>query len=275
MRLPYWIQRADLSATDHEPVDAETAVHLVHSYNWAAEWQLEQDRQASGLECCPAGIGFVADERILHICPADDGTALVHYHPDGQSVLTNTRVLTADIAACIRGFYADHHLWLTRVLEGGATDTRSMTDADALYRELKPDVERLANPLFDASRQFLKKRGAFLPHGAVLTEDGEVRLIMAVPPGFEQRDVSSVELLPALHGALRQAAAEDGVAALAVCEDVRITQEGTGETAAIKVLIEHQRGLCVALYMQYRRKLFGYAFGGISARPAETEVKAW
>jgi hypothetical protein len=150
-----------------------------------------------------------------------------------------------------------------------------MSDADALYRELKPDVERLADPLFDVSRKFVKKSGAFLPHGATLTAGGEVRLMMAVPPGFEERDVSSVEILPALQDALRQAAGEDGISALAVCEDVRITLEGASETAAIKVSIEHRRGLSVALYMPYRRRLFRYAFGEITARPAEPEVRAW
>jgi hypothetical protein len=40
------------------------------------------------------------------------------------------------------------------------------------------------------------------------------------------------------------------------------------------VLIEHRRGLSVALYMPYRRKRFGHAFGDISARPAEFEGNA-
>jgi hypothetical protein len=267
MRLPCWIQRADFSATDHEPVDADTAVHVVQSHDWRAEWQLEQDRRSSGLECCPAGIGFVGGRRILHICPAADGTALVHYHPHGEPVVTNHRVTSTDIAECIRRFYADDHLWLTNMLETGGLGNSTMTQADALYRELNPDVERLANPLFDASRTFVTKRGAFLPHGAVLTKDGEVRLMMAVPPGFEARDVSSLEILPSLHEVLRQAAGEEGISALAVCEDVRITPDGSSETPAIKVLIEHCRGLCVALYMPYRRRLFGYAFAGLAPGP--------
>ena len=61
---------------------------------------------------------------------------------------------------------------------------------------------------------------------------------------------------------------------LAVCEDVRITPEDERETRAKKVLFEHRRGRCVALYMPFRRKLFGCTFGE-TVRPAEREVKAW
>ena len=85
-RLPYWIQRADLSATDHEPVDAATAIHIVQSHDWRAELQLEQERRASALDSCPPGIGFVNRGRILHICPGSDGTALVHYDADEARV---------------------------------------------------------------------------------------------------------------------------------------------------------------------------------------------
>jgi hypothetical protein len=69
-----------------------------------------------------------------------------------------------------------------------------MTTTDALYRELKPDVERLANPLFDASRRFVKKRGAFLPHGAVLTTEGEVRLTMAVVTTLIGHGINAIHL---------------------------------------------------------------------------------
>ena len=67
----------------------------------------------------------------------------------------------------------------------------SEADIDSLFRELKPDVESLANPLFDASRDFVRARGAFLPHGAVLSTSGEVRLVMGLPPDSEEGQVST------------------------------------------------------------------------------------
>ena len=115
-----------------------------------------------------------------------------------------------------------------------------------------------------------------MPQGAVLTEQGETRLIMGMPEGFEGRLVSSVEVLPVLHEALRAAVREGGVRAVAVCEDVTITPENQKATCAIKVLVEHSRGLCVGLYLPYRRKILGgYAIGDMFARSAPSEVLAW
>jgi hypothetical protein len=147
---------------------------------------------------------------------------------------------------------------------------------DALYAELKPDIQQLAGPLFEVSDSFVRKRGAFLPHGAVLTASGETRMIMAAPPDFEKRPVSTTEVLPMLHEALRVAAREEKLRAIAACEDVTVTMEGQKQTAAIKVLVEHERGLCVALYLPYRRKwLGGYNFGNMFVRSAIPEVVAW
>jgi hypothetical protein len=148
-------------------------------------------------------------------------------------------------------------------------------DVDSLFRELKPDVERLALPLFEASVNFIKPRGTFLPHGAVLTSDDEVRLAMAVPPG-EDRLVSTVEVLPLLHEALRQSAGTENLRAVAVCEDVRITLPGKPQTPAIKVLLEHRRGLCVALYRPFHKRVFlGYRFDDVFIQPANPEVDPW
>ena len=148
--------------------------------------------------------------------------------------------------------------------------------SEGLYRELKPDIEVLADPLFDFSEQFLPKNHGFLPHGAVLTASREVRVVMAEPRDTEDELVSSAEVLPMLHDALRATAEREDLIALAVCEDVRITTDDLGETAAIKVLVEHQRGLCVALYVPYARFRSGeYEFVDAFAMPAIAEVCAW
>ena len=79
--IPYWIQRADLSATDYGPVEAVDAVRAFETHDWRRELDLYSELVSAGAECCPPGIGFVepgAD--ILHICPSGDGRAMVHYH---------------------------------------------------------------------------------------------------------------------------------------------------------------------------------------------------
>src|SRR5690606_28694131 len=122
---------------------------------------------------------------------------------------------------------------------------------------------------------FLRKRGGFLPHGAVLGADGEVRLTMAAPEDLDAR-VSAADVLPRLHDALRAEARAHDLAAVAVCEDVTITPAGQTPTKAVKVLVEHRRGLTVALYLPWKRKLLGgLAFGEIMAAPAKPEVQPW
>jgi hypothetical protein len=47
-------------------------------------------------------------------------------------------------------------------------------------------------------------------------------------------------------------------------------------TKAIKVLVEHNRGLTVALYLPFKKKIFrGYTFGAMFTIPANPEVYAW
>ena len=150
-----------------------------------------------------------------------------------------------------------------------------MTAADALYSELKPEIELIANPLFEFSEQCLRKRGNFLPHGAVLTAEGQVELVAAAPSTGNDY-TNSTEILPVLHGGLRAQAKERNLVAIGVAENVTVTREGQLPTDAIKVLFEHKRGLVVALYLPFRKKfLRGYSFGEVFSVQAEGEVNAW
>jgi hypothetical protein len=148
-----------------------------------------------------------------------------------------------------------------------------MTTNDALYSELKPDIEVIANQLFDLSELLLRNKGNFLPHAAILTDDDEVKLVGAAPdPSVDQ--TTSVEVLPLLHQALRQQAKELPLKAIAVAENVTVTLRKP--TKAIKVLIEHKRGLTIALYLPFEKKLLrGYVMGPMVSVPASPEVNAW
>jgi hypothetical protein len=144
---------------------------------------------------------------------------------------------------------------------------------DSLYAELKPDVSLIADQLFEISETLLRKLGNFLPHGAVLTEEGVVKLVAAA--GENERAVST-EVLPLLHYGLRHQASETSANAVGVAESVTITLEGQKSTKAIKVLFEHKRGLTVALYLPFEKKfLRGYVMGSVFSLQAEPEVKAW
>lgn len=77
--LKYWIQRADYSSRDGEPVNATDAVRVFTSHDWKEELALMVRLEAADSDYCPPGIGFVdPDGPVLHICPGADGTAMVH-----------------------------------------------------------------------------------------------------------------------------------------------------------------------------------------------------
>ncbi len=150
-----------------------------------------------------------------------------------------------------------------------------MPTTEELYAESKPEIGAVANHLFELSETFLRKTGNFLPHGAVLTESGDVQLVAAAPDGTKDR-TNSVEVLPVLHDGLRAQVKEVRCKALAVAENVTVTLDGQRSTSAIKVLFEHRRGLTVALYLPFEKKfLRGYAFGSPFSKAAAPEVRAW
>ena len=150
-----------------------------------------------------------------------------------------------------------------------------MTSRDDLYTELKPDIDLITSPLFEASETFLRKYDNFLPHAAILTGEGTVELVGAVPDTQNDLTTSTV-VLPQLHAGLRNLAGERPLKAIGIAENVTVTLEGKKPTKAIKVLFEHKRGLTVALYLPYQKKLLhGYDFGTPIAIPAEPETNAW
>ena len=109
----------------------------------------------------------------------------------------------------------------------------------------------------------------------MLTEDGEIKLVGAAPD--TNCDLTnSVEVLPMLHDGLRLEAKKIPLKAIGIAENVTVTLEGQRATKAIKVLFEHKRGLTVALYLPFEKKLLkGYVFGNTFSLAADPEVNVW
>ena len=63
--LAYWIQRADFSATDHEPTDVATALRAFDAHPWHDELNLQSELENGGREYCPPGIGFVDPHEVF------------------------------------------------------------------------------------------------------------------------------------------------------------------------------------------------------------------
>ena len=83
----YWIQNSDYSNPtglgESEPVkSAKQILDVLMNYDWAKENAYEDKCLANEENCCPAGIGLVAqDSHILHICPnAKLYSATVYFH---------------------------------------------------------------------------------------------------------------------------------------------------------------------------------------------------
>ena len=147
------------------------------------------------------------------------------------------------------------------------------THAD-IYAAVKGDLGTLARPLFEKSAQLLRERGDFLPHAAVLTPEGRVSLLGAMcntKEGF----ANSWHILPMVQDGLRSMAGERPLVAVGIAERVD-TIPGGGTMHAVKVQLEHQRGLAIAFFMPIvRDDLDKIAFGKMVTLFTETEVNAW
>lgn len=146
---------------------------------------------------------------------------------------------------------------------------------DSLYAALKDDVAAVADPLFSLSEQLIIKYGNFLPHGLVVHDEGKSAAVGAIEDNGTGQ-CTSTQTLPLLHDGLRQQVRSRAARAIGVAENVTITPAGGTQTAAIKVLLEHREGLCVALYLPFKKKfLGGYTFGDVFTVAAQPEVKPW
>jgi hypothetical protein len=143
-----------------------------------------------------------------------------------------------------------------------------------IYAAVKADLGALARPLFEKSEQLLRERGDFLPHAAVLSPDGRVSLLGAMcttNDGF----ANSWHILPIVHDGLRAMVNERELSAIGIAERVDVIP-GEGAAPAVKVLLEHQRGLAIAFYMPFAREDSGeYSFGRMVTLFTESEVNAW
>jgi len=150
-----------------------------------------------------------------------------------------------------------------------------MTKIHDLYADIKPDLGAIADPLIELSGRFLRERGNFLPHAAVLTQEGKVTLVGAMcntSDGVADSDY----IKPLLRDGLRTMASETRLKAVGVAERVTVNQTGGQPVRAIKVLLEHREGVNVAFYMPFSNEDSGaYVFGKTFSVPANSEINAW
>jgi hypothetical protein len=149
-----------------------------------------------------------------------------------------------------------------------------MSSLSELYAELKVDMVALADPLLDHSKKQLQARDRFLPHAAVLDTEGKVVLIGAMT-GSKGGQAKAEQILPMLANGIRQMSREKVLVATGVAANVSVTR-GDTPMQAIKVQIEHERGLNVALFLPFYKSEEGeYYFGEAFVMPVHSELKLW
>lgn len=149
-----------------------------------------------------------------------------------------------------------------------------MSNVAELYADLKTDVVAIADPLFEHCRQGLRARGAFLPHAAVLNAEGRVTLMGAMT-GTKDGFANSAQVLAMLHGGIRQLSREKVLVAIAVAETYA-GMRANQPIQAIKVMLEHERGLAVAMFLPFQKTEYGvYHFGESFVVPVPPVLKLW
>lgn len=149
-----------------------------------------------------------------------------------------------------------------------------MSSLSDLYAELKADVVALADPLIEHSQKHLRARDDFLPHAAVLGAEGKV-VMMGAMTGSREGQANADYILPLLTNGIRQLSQEKVLVAFGIAENVSLTR-GDRPLQAIKVLLEHERGLNVAMYLPFHKTGESeYYFGDAFVTPATPVLKLW
>ena len=129
------------------------------------------------------------------------------------------------------------------------------------------DFDGLINSTLPFAQHQLETRGAFFPFGAVVSTDGTTRLI-AAHDGAEQPP--SRELLDLLYEVARSQRAS--IRAAAFVADLSLA-DTSGD--AIRVDVEHQGGIAIAVVLPYHKAGFGRGVEYDPLRAAASEARVW
>ncbi len=148
-----------------------------------------------------------------------------------------------------------------------------MSDLAALYAEVKGDVVALADPLFEQSRKALQVRDDILPSAAVLSAEGRV-VVLGAMTGTQGGAATGPQVLAMLQAGIRQMSRERVLTAFAIAQLVYVTRANE-PVQAVQVLVEHERGLNVALHLPYWKIDGENVYGEAFVTPAAPALRLW
>lgn len=111
-------------------------------------------------------------------------------------------------------------------------------------------MDNLLDAAIKFAQDMLAKRCEFYPFGASVSDAGQVGMAAADPGLGDHPD--SLSVIEALTEGFRSAAAGGEIRAAAICCDVRVDDDGSGMTDAIRVTIEHRDDEPVHVLLPYR-----------------------
>jgi len=130
----------------------------------------------------------------------------------------------------------------------------------------------LRNAFVDCGAGLLEAAGVFGPHGAALSEAGEMKL-MSVDTGDSDGAPSPKAVLSVIHAGLREQTKEGGITAVGSAQTVMI---GEPPEPAIKVFAEHASGFCMAFYLPFQTAGDdGYHYGEVMRVDSKRLISGW
>lgn len=119
-----------------------------------------------------------------------------------------------------------------------------------MTRSPRDETDDLLDAAVTFAQEMLARRGEFYPFGAVVTAEGAVALSAADPGLGDYPD--SVSVIDALRQAFKRQAQTGEIRGAAICCDVRVEDDGSGMTDAIRTTIEHREDEPVHVLLPYR-----------------------
>jgi hypothetical protein len=128
------------------------------------------------------------------------------------------------------------------------------------------DLDGLLNALLPFAQQELEKLGEFFPFGAIVTVDGETKLLGA--DSMREERPESASIISMLLGDAQNT--RDELRAVGICSDVR-----ANDSDAIRVDLEHSEGAVMAVLLPYARKRFGRGIEYAALQAGVATKRVW
>ena len=138
------------------------------------------------------------------------------------------------------------------------------TTCETLISMAHPDLDELVSELIPFAQLMLAKAGEFYPSGGTMGTEGDLSRCGAWNGDEHPQSEDLVELFS---NSFCLQAAEGRIRASAICIDSRtIPPGGSAKTDAICILLDHESGQSIDVFLPYRKGWFGkYKYGDLFA----------